>query len=121
MEVGRFSETSEHIMIHRVWTPQNHHLNHIRCETLKTYGDTKWFIVKLFVCSLNSFGLQKIKTDPQTKDRNNDYDKRPNLLGGNKEYIKDLRRNSFHTRIVDLEMNVYPTGLHAWDLKCTYW
>jgi len=109
MEVERFSETSENIMLHRVWTPRNHHLNNIRCETFKTYGDTKWFIGK----------LQKIRTDPQTKDTNKDYDKRPNLLGGSKKYIKDLRRNSFHTRIVDLEMNVYPTGLHAWDLKCT--
>jgi len=72
-----------------------------------------WCISKLFLCSLKSFGLQKIRTNPQTKDTDKDYDKRPNLFGGNKKYIKDLRRNSFHTRIVDLEMNIDPTGLHV--------
>jgi hypothetical protein len=81
MEVGRFSETSEHVYYTGCEPPQNHRLNNIRCETLKTYSDTKWFIGKLFLCLLNSFGLQMIRTDPQTKDTNKDYDKRPKIVG----------------------------------------
>jgi hypothetical protein len=48
---------------------------------------TKWFISKLLLCSLKSFGLQKIRIDPQTKDTDKEYDIPPYLFG--RKYVEE--------------------------------
>jgi hypothetical protein len=81
---------------HPLWDPQN----------------LRWHKVvhrKLFLCSLKSFSLHKIRTDPQTKATDKDYDTGPNLLSGNKKYIKELRRNSFHRRSRNEYISNWPT------------